>query len=144
MTSFLENIRRLGRDTAIDLIKSAQPQLDFRNGLAPLVERIENYVKGTLKAIDFLGREKPEKLDLPLIELLIAGTGALIISSLFITSLGWLLAAAVTCSPQYLMNLSFSLFLAGAMGYGCIQLVKEADAVIRYEAITTGFRLAFQ
>jgi hypothetical protein len=138
MTGFIDRVLRQAEDVAISTIKDAQPGFNIFYELEPQLDRIVKYVEGTFRCIDYLSDHAPQKLKFQVIKGALAGVTALVMASLFISTISSLLFATLFVSPAYLVTAAINLIIAYGAGYITIQLLRDVDAYIRYDALIAG------
>lgn len=139
MSSLIDRICASGKALAIDVIKAAQPSIDFEYDLEPQLETIVGYIADTFRSIEFLQKNAPDRLDEHLFTVISGTILAAITISLFLAAVGSLLVAFAGDS-LYLADAIIYLLLSYAGAVVSIRVLRESDAGIRYDAIMQGFR----
>lgn len=142
MSGFIETITTSAKNTAVALIKSVQPTYDCYEDPLPQIERIVRYTRESFRCFAYLCERDSKMLGRHAIVMLAAGTTGAISAAFFLSAVSSLFASIV--SPCYLLSCSLSLIVSAGSGFFCLQLLRDLDANVRYEAVKHGLRnLAF-
>jgi len=138
--TFLDNIASMGKQAAIDAFKSQQPTLDvfeFFEDPEGVLKRINDYIVKTIECAEHLKKNAPDTLQRQGIKvltmILVGSVASLLFVKAVVETLVGVLFGFSTGLPALI-----SLLLAVGGAYISLQLMRDIDANVRYEALKLG------
>jgi hypothetical protein len=138
----LERVCTIGQEAAVELIRRNQPSIDFSHNLVDEVVKIAKYATSTFDCIDYLASKRYccEGCSEHLLKGIVGVIVIAVITVLFFSAVGMLLTASTS---EHVLRGMIMLFVSYHGGCFGIELVRNADAAIRYEACRVGLRSCF-